>query len=637
MNPAESADAEPSASAPLPAPGRTSEPYRHDAALVPALARLADAACDGVADPHEASLWARQLSEQSDPAVNPCAANVVVTAFLYTLFHDDIPVAGANLRPIDGPSMLPVALKDTSGDIRAAWLALAAEVTHPVARARFYDIVFILRLMSNSRLAAERAARAYLDAVGGSQRLEAQATGLVRAWTLARSVGATALEQEVAEVMLGMAADLVECDDHPYVVSPLLCALIELPRRKSGGVIDPRVDVVLDRALRAYPQVHVIKDFAAIVRKRAAGDAVRVEAANRWLIEAMLAEARAAAEPMIVRTLFHEAASVARQLGVADLEKVAVAGLQAAPALNWESTLHKIDIPGSLFDAYLPGFNKATGWREALRIWLHSDSPTGEYEGNLATTQQVQQHSLIRYLTTTVLFRDGDMPARTLSGDDAVFARDLVRTELHCLGTYGVFLANALNVIAARFGIPPREELETFLRILGGDPTLMNVLATALQLFWVAEYDAAVHLAVLKVESAARALLLEINEPVYRAAVGDAAGQFPGLGSLLQLLLDNGFDRDWERFLRTFLLSDGSNVRNLVAHGFSHDIGALNAAVALRAMAVLALIAPEHAVRRDATTVRAALANPISERPRRTWWGRVVAAALVAWYEFRRC
>jgi hypothetical protein len=536
---------------------------------------------------------------------------------------------------MDGPSF-PVALRDAPRDVCDAWLALAGEVTHPIARARLYDIVFTLRLMRNNRQAAEQAVRAYLDGVGGAQRAQAQATGVVRAWTLARSVGSTALEHVITERMLDMVGGMIDRDEHPYAVIPILCALITPPRADTAGAIDPRVDEVLDRALLVYSQTHVIQDIAAIVRKGAAGDAARVEAANRRLIEAMLAEARAATEPMVIRSQFNEAASVARRLGVADLEKAAVTALQSAPALNWDSTAYSVALPASFFDMYLPGFNEATDWREALHIWLHTDSPTGRYETNLTTTQQTQQHSVMRLLTTTVLFRDGDMPARTLSGDDEVFARDLAHTELLYLGTYGIFLANALYMIAARFGIPPRDELETFLRGSGGDPTLMNVLANALQLYWVAEYDAAVHLAVPKVEAAARALLLELNEPLYRAAVGDATGQFPGLGVLLTSLLGSGFDPDWERFLRTFLLGDGSNVRNLAAHGFLHNIDPLNAAAALRALAVLALITPKSAIQRDAATVKAALASPTGVRRPPTWWHRIAASASAAWYELRR-
>lgn len=636
MTEPEPADVEPSAPAVLPTDaGRLVQPYQHDPALVPMLAQLADAACDGVADPHDASWRAQLLAEQSDPPVERSAALVLVHAFLYTLRDDEIPQAGVKLTPMDGPSLLPIALRDSPSDVRDAWLALASEVTHPVARARFYDIVFTLRLMPNNRQAAELAARAYLDGVGGSQNARALAYGVVRAWTLARSVGSTALEQESAERMLRMAGVLVDRHEHPYAVIPMLCALTTPPRGRTAEAIDSAVDAVLDRALATYSQTHVLKDLAAIVRKRAAGDAARVDAANRRLIEAMLYEARAATEPMVIRALFNEAASVARQLGVADLERVAIAALQSAPPLTWDSTAYPFTPPASFFDMYLPGFHEATTWQEALGIWLHTGAPTGRHETNLETTRQTQQVSVIRYLATTVVFRDNDMPARTLAGDDEIFARDLARTELHYLGIHGIFLANAAYMIAARFGIPSRTDIEDFLRGFGGDPALMNVLATALQHFWVAEYDSAVHLAVPKVEAAARALLLELNEPVYRAAVGDATGTFPGLGVLLSFLLDNDFDPDWERFLRTFLLGDGSNVRNLTAHGFIHDIDPLNAAAAIRALAVLALITPESAARRDAAAVKAALANPIGARPRRTWWQRIAAAAAAAWFELR--
>jgi hypothetical protein len=489
--------------------------------------------------------------------------------------------------------------------------------------------------MSNGRQAAEQAARAYLDGIAGDQGALAQAVGLVRAWTLARSVGSTALALDCVALMIDIVFDLLDRDEHPYAVIPLLCALVATPSADVDKAAEARIDDGLDRALVAYPQRHATKDLVAIVRKRAVDDAPRVDAANRRLVEAMLADARAAVDPMVIRALFHEAASTARQLGLLDLEKVAAVGLQSAPALDWSSTPYEINLPASLFDSYLPSFHEATNWQEALRIWLRTDSPTGRHETNLATTRQMQQHSIIRYLMTTVVFRDGDMPARTLSGDDEIFGRDLAHTELMALGTHGIFLANALYMIADRFGIPARDELELFLRGSGGDPVLLRALANALQLFWVAEYDASVHLAVVKVEAAARALLLELNEPVYRSAVGNAASGFVGLAQLLPHLLANDFDPDWERFLRTFLLGEGANIRNETAHGFAHNIDPLKAAAVLRALAVLAIITSEAAARRDTAAVKAALANPTGRRPR-TWWQRIMAAATTAWYELKR-
>lgn len=66
--------------------------------------------------------------------------------------------------------------------------------------------------------------------------------------------------------------------------------------------------------------------------------------------------------------------------------------------LTWDSTAYSVDLPASFFDMYLPGFNEATDWREALHIWLHTDSPTGRYETNLATPRQAQQQSAIPHL-----------------------------------------------------------------------------------------------------------------------------------------------------------------------------------------------------------------------------------------------
>jgi hypothetical protein len=92
--------------------------------------------------------------------------------------------------------------------------------------------------------------------------------------------------------------------------------------------------------------------------------------------------------------------------------------------------------------------------------------------------------------------------------------------------------------------------------------------------------------------------------------MGKAHGQFSGLGVLLPPLLKHDLDPDWERFLGTFLLSRGENVRNLVAHGFTHDISRDKTALLLRAGALLILIAGRETSQRDANVVKAALANP---------------------------
>jgi hypothetical protein len=198
----------------------------------------------------------------------------------------------------------------------------------------------------------------------------------------------------------------------------------------------------------------------------------------------------------------------------------------------------------------------------------------------------------------------------------------------------GILLADALDIIKERFGIPSIADLEKSISTSGTHPVSARALAKGLMLYWVGEFDACVHLVVPKIEALVRALLLELNEPVYKTQVGDGVGQFPGLGALLPCLLDNGFDAEWERFLRTFLLGDGMGVRNLVAHGFMDTVSREQAALALRAYSLLVLITSHEATGRDAGLVKASLANSLGSQPR-SWWRRIGRAVRAARNELR--
>lgn len=610
-------------------------PYQHGVASVPVLARLVDAACDGVDDPLTAAWRVPKLAEQYEPSIEPSAAVVVRDMLLYVIRTAPVDTQPeAVLEPLDGSSPLPPALRRAGDDIRALWLGLAHQVNHPVAQARCWDIVFTLGLIRNKRDAAERATSAYLACVDTTLAPRHRATSLVRGWTLARKVGLTDLERKITAAMLIVVADALDEAGHPWAVIPLLSVLIAPPPRGKAAVpADPGIDRLLDRALETYHEIEVVADVATLVRKRAVGDRDRIERANRRQIGLMLAAAEAATEPMVIRKLFADAASTARRLGVADMERTAVAGLQTAPRLNWQTSGFEVTLPAVYFDRYLPGFDDAADWRDALAIWLNTEAPSGRWEDNQKNARRVQHAAVIQSLVSTVVFRGDDLPARTVVGEDEVFKRTLVEGEAVQMGARGVFLGNALYMIASRFGIPPLEEVEAFLLTSGGDPALVKTLAEALELFWVGKYTASAHLAVPKIEAAVRALLLELDEPLYRTQIGDTPGQFPGLGSLLPGLLNNGFDPDWERFLRTSLLGDGNNIRNLIAHGFAHTVHPVDAALALRACAVVVLLTNQQAVARDAAFVQAGLADPVRPRPRRRLWRRLAAAAQAARFE----
>jgi hypothetical protein len=514
------------------------------------------------------------------------------------------------------------------------WVELASTVTHPTARARCADLVFTLRL-ANSRDAAEQAVRGYLDLVGGSFRMTEQSHALLRAWTLARSVKLLPLIQQVASAMLNTAEDALARQDNPYVLVCMLDALTAPQRKKNAQPVDPKVDDLLDRALLAYSDTQIISQVAALVRRRAAGDDSRIRNASEVEIRGHLNDADRATDAIVVRAHLNNAASIARQLNVPELERVAISRLQSAPPVEWKTVESEIKIPNALFRGYLRPFERADTWPAALAYWFHTDSPSGTFSTNERTARDVYNQSGFVRLATTIMFGHNDLPKRVLAGDDGALHRELIRVETMNIHLHGIVLADALDLIKTRFGIPSYENLKEFLVESGAHPVLAHALAKAFSLYWVGEFEASAHLAAPKVEAAARALLLELNEPMYRTAVGDGTGQFPGLGALLEPLTENGFDPDWERFLETFLLGEGMNVRNLIAHGFMEELSRETAALVLRACALLVLITSHDPVERDSAIVKVALANPHGTPPR-SWLQRITNAVRAARNELRR-
>jgi hypothetical protein len=570
--------------------------------------------------------------EEADTSFDVAALRVLTTTFTYHLAMRPFMSAqpGVYLVPLDGPSLFPVALRDADIDVRELWLSLYSSVTHPAVKARCADIVFTLRL-ANGREAAEEAVRAYLGAVGSSLSVAEQGTGLLRAWELTRSVNLSSMMQQVKATMLDMAEGLLSDGEDGDTFVNLLDALSAPQRKKNAEPVDPRVDDLLDRALLSYSGTFVISQIAQLVRRRAAanGDDIRARHASEVEVREHLSHADRAVDGLVIRTHLNEAASLARRLNVPELESLAVSRLQSAPPVEWKTVKIDFNVPNAYIRSYLRPYRRVDTWRKALGVWFNSDSPSGSLATNEAVARSVLNRSVFARLVTTVVFGPGDLPKRVLSEDDAAFQHELVGAESRGIDLHGMLLADALDIIKDRFGIPVFGDLEESISTSGTHPASARALAKGLILYWVGEFDACVHLVVPKVEASVRALLLELNEPLYKTQVGDGAGQFPGLGALLPHLMDHGFDPDWERFLRTFLLGDGMGVRNLVAHGFMDTVSREKAALALRAYSLLVLITSHESIERDAGLVKASLANPLGAPPRARWRriGRALRAA----------
>jgi len=222
----------------------TATGYVHDPTRVEVLAQLVDTACEGVDDIHDVGQKIGNLTAAGMNDVGSLAVRALASTFHYMLSVSELgsPQPGATLTPLDDEhSVYPPALKNTSDHARALWLDLARAVTHPIALARCRDIAFTLRLDGrNSKDHAETAARAYLACVGGSLRSRDQSYGLLRALTIARSVGLTNLEAELTARCLDKADEVVSARDDLYAALPLLDAILLRRRKNSGLAPDPR-------------------------------------------------------------------------------------------------------------------------------------------------------------------------------------------------------------------------------------------------------------------------------------------------------------------------------------------------------------------------------------------------------------
>jgi len=102
-----------------------------------------------------------------------------------------------------------------------------------------------------------------------------------------------------------------------------------------------------------------------------------------------------------------------------------------------------------------------------------------------------------------------------------------------------------------------------------GSASKTSMLVHAFQHFWKGQDDAAVHLALPRVEHLLREIERSRNVPVISVAQGRTPGGMSQLGSLIAAMSAAGFDRNWTRSFE-LLLTDGEhglNLRNEVGHG----------------------------------------------------------------------
>lgn len=571
--------------------------YVFDPADVSVAVAMVDAAFEGALDGFAAArAVVDAAAAHGVPADGSLVRELVLAAsHRLQLQRGDRP--GCELGSATGGSaaVWPPAIASVGGGVVQLWRALAEGATAPAAVARFEDLLFCRR-DGNAGAHAARAVEAYLDAAErGDLDLDA-VEAVLRAWTLARSARLEQLQARVRQKLASSADDVLTNSPgkRPGLVLPMLGALAAGPvnARRSGASDAIDVDHLLGRAADAFDRGYLATRIAGYRRSRTR-DPAALETIAREEVAAYFRDAEASPVPAVRMHRLEQAARIARDRGLGNLARDAVAEMQRIN-LSDLGLMHitaSSSLPRFVPEALLRPFTRSLDWRDAMEWFLAESPPTGDIE-RLKEHERQTRGGLGRWFPPVVLGADG-LPRATASSAEEQAAHEMSFAAGITAEYLGRLMAEGLRRMAEHYGVPSEDDLVgMFTRKGAGDARLARSLAKAFRHFWNGDYESCVHLAAPKAEAAARSLLRELDEGIYRVQSGKDPGGYPGLYALLTELEKLALDESWAYFLRWLLLGPyGRNVRNDVAHGFISDISPTYAALTLRAVSVLVIMA----------------------------------------------
>jgi len=565
-------------------------PYQFDPTHVAVASGLLDRACANAARHLDVDLALAPAEIPDGVPAGEALRRELLLAFTYQLQLDLDGRDGCQLVALGDGWVPPV--REVAEPVIQLWRETANAVTALAAVARLEDLLFCRR-DGNGRDRASRAGQAYLALAArvdiGMDVVEA----VVRAWTLARSVGENDLESQVRGRMVAIVEDVMgrHPGEHPGVVLPLLGALAAGPKAPARQpTTDPHdVDGLLACAAATFVGHHatVIAGF----RRRRTPDATTRDLIARDEVKAYQRYAEQSPLPAVRMMRLRDAAQVARDRSLPDLQgDIAAAMQRIAPSeLDLVTFEAASTLPGHVVEGFLRDYTRSVAWRDGFDEFFASDPPTGPID-------QVRQHGrqsrsgLSKILPATILA--GGLPRATAGDQDAQDRFDMslfaqVRAE-----NIGRLMAEGLRRIADRYGVPSEDDLVDYFVSRGGrDVKLLRSLAKGFRHFWHGDTESCVYLVTPRLETSARNLLLELDEGIYRVEAAKDPGGYPGLYVLLDKLELIALDESWAYFLRWLLLGPfGANLRNDVAHGLPVNTTVEYAALTLRAVATLALV-----------------------------------------------
>lgn len=484
----------------------------------------------------------------------------------------------------------PPRIEDVTDAVADLWEFMAGEVSAPAAVARFHDLAFIRGRNRFTHAIAARDAYLAFAALAPVGDLD-HAHALLRAWAIDRIFGRAA---ELAVTRLAIERAITAAWDagrgYPGVVLPLLNALCQT---HLAADTDPvQVDALLDRASSLYGAADSVGYVADLRRGRATTDAERL-AVGEWQVEQMAAVARAS-EGFVKAMRLRDAIREAGRLQLRDLEKRLTVELQSLPPEDskLETLTSDFRISRVPIERFLRQFTRSKDWRRSLRLFSQTAPPTGTAEELEHAAEERRLRPRLADLCSTVLLDEDRLPSWEPVTDEERHEYQKARDAGFRAAATAMQLAEILDRFKDRYGTVPIDEIAAYVSHQGrGNYELAAVFARALHHYWKGDLEACVHIAVPRVESAARLILRELDIAIYRVQLGKRPGQYPPLGSLLDELVALGFDEAWIYYLRWLLTEHtGMNLRNEVAHGRVRAASEAQAALVLRALLLVVLL-----------------------------------------------
>lgn len=466
------------------------------------------------------------------------------------------------------------------------WERASVWAAHPRVRARLHDLLFERR-WKNVGVHALAAIEAYRELASGEDPPSSQSVdSLSRSIDIARVTGRRDIEEGlVADVVRAASASIDDPDPKPGVSLGLIELVVDV--RHSADAVDQ----VLRLARDAFPGPWHTESTIALQRRRAPDDESR-KALDRELIEGWLDEADRV-DPLVAIGHRERAARLARDRGLPELVDRAVLAMQTAGPPRLARL--RVEVPATVTDEqineYISSLVGDSWWDSLLRSVL-AGPPSGDVHENVEFANKLAtEHPLSALFPRVRLGGDG-LPRYSPRSEAEIADDRLADLESTNIQFNGALRAEALRRAAATYEPSVDEVAQQFVAV-GVDDATAWAIGRAVRRFCAGDYEGTVYATIPLVERQCRALLLKVDQPIYRVQRERSPGTYPGLGAMLPVLADRGLDESWHRFLRTFLVApNGWNYRNEALHGFVESIGEVEATLVLVAIAYLMLIEP---------------------------------------------